>query len=70
MFVFIAGAMITGLLNAHTVVVKRLSHIPLAILDIVLAVAGAITIISASSQSEICSGLYSFISKLSTKTSF
>ena len=42
--------------------VKRLSQMPFAIFDIVFAVAGAMTKISPSSHSEICSGLYSFIS--------
>lgn len=49
MFEFIAGAMITGFVNAARIEVKRLSQIPFAILPIVFAVAGAITKISASS---------------------
>ena len=65
MLLFIAGAIKNGLLKAQAVVVRRLSQIPFAILPIVLAVAGAITKISAS-VSAICSGLYSSISNCST----
>ena len=64
MFSFIAGAIKTGLENAQTVESSRLSQIPAVIFPIVLALAGAITKISAS-VSAICSGLYSLISKLS-----
>jgi hypothetical protein len=58
-FVFIAGAKITGLLNAHKSEVKRLSQMPFASLPIVFAVAGARTKISASSTRAICLTLYS-----------
>jgi hypothetical protein len=41
---FIAGAINTGQFDAKTAVVKKLSQIPLAILEIVFALAGAINI--------------------------
>ena len=65
MFVFIAGASKIGLEKAQAVDNRRLSQIPFAILEIVFALAGAITKIS-DSHNEMCSGLYSSISKLST----
>ena len=46
--VFIAGEMRTGFLVAQTVVVSMSSHIPLAILPITLAVAGAMRNTSAA----------------------
>ena len=65
---FIAGAMIICFENAQAIDVSKLSAIPFAIFEIVFAVAGAITIISASSAKEICSGFQSFGLNSSTKT--
>jgi hypothetical protein len=48
MFVFIAGATTTVLPKAKNMEVSRLSAIPLAIFAMVLAVAGAMTMMSAS----------------------
>src|SRR5574344_2043807 len=55
--VFMQGASIIGFLQAQVILVKRLSQIPFAIFEIVLALIGAITKISAHSQRLICSGL-------------
>jgi hypothetical protein len=55
MFTFIAGQINNGHLRAMTTVLSRSSAIPLAILPIVLAVAGAITATSAPSAKEMCS---------------
>ena len=53
-FVFIAGEMITGLLHAITVVDNISSAIPFAILPMIFAEAGAISIASALSVSDTC----------------
>ena len=52
MLVFMAGAKSTGTLVAMTMVVRKSSAMPLAILPMMLAVAGAITSRSARSASE------------------
>jgi hypothetical protein len=56
-----AGAKRTGACVAMTVVDSISSAMPLAILPIIFAVAGATTIMSAFSAKEICFISYSFV---------
>ena len=58
---FIAGAMSTGQVMARNVVERASSAMPLAILPMLFAVAGATIIRSAQSGSEICSVEWSLV---------